>query len=66
MTRQTNQLRARYAPMYAAVIVALLAVSATGTSRTQAGNQSPAIDVSALMSSINTGSLPVQGHVDAF
>ena len=66
MTRQTNQLRARYAPMYAAVIVALLVVSATGTSRTQASNQSPAMDVSAVMSSINIGSLPVQGHVDAF
>jgi hypothetical protein len=66
MTRQTDQLRARYAPMYAVVVVALLALSATGTGQTQASNQSPAMDVSAIMGSIDTGSLPVQGHVDAF
>jgi len=65
MTRQSNQLRTRYAPMYAVVIVALLALSATGTSRTQAGNQSPAMDVSMIMATIDIGSLPVQGHVDA-
>ena len=65
MTHQTK-LRACYAPMYALVIVALLALSATGTSRPQAGDQSPAMDVSAIMSSIDIGSLPVQGQVDAF
>lgn len=66
MTRQINQLRPHYAPMYAVVIIALLAVSATGSDRTQAGDQSPAMDVSAIMSSVDISSLPVQGHVDAF
>ena len=63
MTRQTAQLRARFAPMYAAAIVALLA---TGAALTQAGTRAPAMDVSAIMASIDIGSLPVQGQVDAF
>jgi hypothetical protein len=64
MTRQTRELRPRYAPIYAVAIIALLAVSASGTGRTQVGNPSPAVDVSAMMS--NIGDLPVQGHIDAF
>jgi hypothetical protein len=66
MTRQTAQLRARFAPMYAAVIVMLFAVLATGAALTQARTQAAAMDLSAIMGSIDTGSLPVQGHVDAF
>jgi hypothetical protein len=64
MTSQTTQLRARHVGMYAIGILTLLAVTVGGAAWTQVGTQSPAIDVSAMMS--NTGNLPVQGHVDAF
>jgi hypothetical protein len=66
MTRQTLKLRPRYAPMYAVAIIALLALTATGSTWTRADNRSPAIDVSAMMNAIDVGSLPVQGHIDAF
>jgi hypothetical protein len=61
---QTTQLRARYACMYAAGILTLLAATVASTAWTSAPGQ-PAMDVSAIMGSMNTSSLPVQGHVDA-
>ena len=65
MTSET-QLRTRYARIHAVAIIALLALMMTGGAWTQVGHPSPAIDVSAIMSSIDTGNLPVQDHVDAF
>jgi hypothetical protein len=66
MTSQTIQLRARYARMYAVGILTLLAVTVTGAAWTQGTQQSPTIDVSEIMSSINTDSLPVDDHRNAF
>jgi len=63
---ETTQIRARYARMYAAGIITLLAATvATAAWTTNAPNQ-PAMDVSAIHSGVNTATLPVQGHVDAF
>jgi hypothetical protein len=66
MTRLNAHFRPRYAPLYVVAIVALLTATASWTSRIQAGTQTQAMDVSAIMATIDTGSLPVQGHVDAF
>jgi hypothetical protein len=62
---ETAQLRARYARLYAAGIFTLLAATVASAAWTQAPAQ-PALDVSAIMSAIDTASLPVQRHVDAF
>jgi predicted ribosomally synthesized peptide with SipW-like signal peptide len=68
MTAQlrTHQLRPRYAFMYAVGIVALLAVMATSAAWTKVDHQGLTMDVSAMMSGIDIGTLPVQGHIDAF
>jgi len=60
---QTNQI-ARYARMYAAGIITLLVATVASAAWTNAPGQ-PAMDVSAIMSAVDIGSLPVQGHVDA-
>jgi hypothetical protein len=65
MTSET-QLRTRYALIHVVAIIALLALIMTGGAWTHVGHASSAIDVSAIMGSIDTGNLPVQGHVDAF
>jgi hypothetical protein len=64
---ETNQLRARYARMYAAGIITLLAatVASAAWTPTPSAPSQPAMDVSAIMSTVDTGNLPVQGHVDA-
>ena len=64
---ETNQLRARYARMYAAGIITLLAATVATVAWTKAPDapSRPAMDVSAIMSTVDTGNLPVQGHVDA-
>jgi len=54
----------RYARMYAAGIITLLAATVASAAWTKAPAQ-PAMDVSAIMMSVDAGSLPVQGHVDA-
>ena len=63
---QTNQI-ARYARMYAAGIITLLAATVASAAWTKAPDASsqPAMDVFAIMSTVDIGSLPVQGHVDA-
>ena len=61
---ETNKLRARYARMYAAGLLTLVAATVATAAWTGAPGQ-PAIDVSAIMISVDSGSLPVQGHVDA-
>ena len=65
MTSET-QIRIRYARIHAVAIIAMLALMMTGGAWTQVGHPSPAIDVSAIMSGIDLGNVPVQGHVDAF
>lgn len=60
----TAQLHARYARMYAIGIITLVAATVGSAAWTKAPGQ-PAMDVSAIMFSVNTGSLPIQGHVDA-
>jgi hypothetical protein len=62
---ETSHIRARYARMYAAGIVTLLAATVASTAWTKGPSQT-AIDVSVIMSGVDTASLPVQGHVDAF
>ncbi len=64
---ETNQLRARYARIYAAGVIALLAatVASAAWTKTPKAPSQPAMDVSAIMSAFDTGNLPVQGHVDA-
>jgi hypothetical protein len=62
---ETSQLRARYARMYAAGIITVVAATVASAAWTKVPNQ-PAIDVSVIMSGVDTASLPVQGHVDAF
>jgi hypothetical protein len=62
---ETAKLRARYARMYAVGILTLLAATVGSAAWTKAPSQ-PAMDVSAIMSSVDIGGLPVQGHVDAF
>jgi len=64
MTDTSSKLRARYARMYAAGILTLLAATVASAAWTKAPAQ-PAIDVSVIMLGVDTGSLPVQGHVDA-
>ena len=64
MTTET-QLRTRFALIHVVAIIALLALMMTGGAWTQVGQPS-AIDVSAIMTSIDMGSVPVQGHIDAF
>ena len=66
MTTQTRQLRARYARMYAVAILTFLAVMVTGVAWTHVGHQPPTMDVFAMMSGIDIGTLPIQGHIDAF
>jgi len=61
---ETAKLRARYARMYAIGIITLVAATVGSAAWTRTPNQ-PAIDVSAIMISVDTGSLPIQGHVDA-
>ena len=61
---ETNKLCARYARMYAIGVVTLLAATVISAAWTYAPGQ-PAMDVSAIMSSVDIGDLPVQGHVDA-
>ena len=63
---QTNQI-ARYARMYAAGIITLLAATVASAAWTKAPDASsqPAMDVSAMMSTVDIGNLPVHGHVDA-
>jgi hypothetical protein len=61
---ETSKLRARYARMYALGILTLLAATVASAAVTVAPGQ-PAMDVSAIMISIDTSSLPIQGHVDA-
>lgn len=63
---QTTQLRTRYARIQVVGIIALFAVMAAGAAWTKAPASHQAMDVSAIMSSVDTGSLPVQGHIDAF
>ena len=67
MTDTSSKLRARYARMYAAGILTLLAATVASAAWTKAPDASsqPAMDVSAIMSAVDIGSLPVQGHVDA-
>ena len=60
---QTNQI-ARYARMYAAGIITLLVATVASAAWTKAPSQ-PAMDLSALMSTVDIGNLPVHGHVDA-
>jgi hypothetical protein len=59
---ETNQLRARYARIYAAGVITLLAatVASAAWTKTPKAPSQPAI-----MSTVDTGNLPVQGHVDA-
>ena len=63
---QTNQIRARCARMYAAGIFTLLAATVASAAWTNPPNAptQPAMDVSAIMNAVDTGNLPVQGHVD--
>ena len=61
---ETNQLRARYARMYTLGILTVLAVTVASAAFTAAPTQ-PAMDVAMIMNSIDTGSLPIQGHIDA-
>ena len=64
---ETTKIRARYARMYAAGIIALLAATvATAAAWTTNAPAQPAMDVSAIHSSVNMATLPVQGHIDAF
>ena len=64
---ETNQIRARYARMYTAGIITLLAATVASVAYTQTPDapRQPVMDVSAIMISVDTGNLPVQGHVDA-
>ena len=61
---ETTQLCARYARMYAIGIITLVAATVGSVAWTKAPGQA-AMDVSAIMFSVDTGNLPVQGHVDA-
>ena len=61
---ETAQLRARYARMYAIAIITIVAATVGSAAWTKAPGQ-PAMDVSAIMISVDIGNLPVQGHVDA-
>ncbi len=63
---QTTQIRARFARMYAAGIMTLLAATVAAAAYTTNAPAQPAIDVFAIHSSVDTATLPVQGHVDAF
>ena len=60
----TTHLRARYACMYAAGIIMLVAATFAGAAWTKAPTTQSAMDVSTIMISVDTGSLPVQGHID--
>ena len=64
---QSNQIRTRYARMYAAGIITLLAATVASVAWTKTPNapSQPAMDVSTMMSTVDIGSLPVQWHVDA-
>ena len=62
---ETTQIRTRYARMYAAGIITLVAATVASTAWTKVPNQT-AIDVSVIMSGVDIASLPVQGHIDAF
>lgn len=61
---ETSRLHARYARMYAVGVLTLLAAMVASAAWTNAPGQS-AMDVSAIMISVDTGNLPLQGHVDA-
>ena len=63
---ETTRIRARYARMYAAGIMTLLAATVAAAAFTTNAPGQPAIDVSAIHTSVDTEELPVQGHVDAF
>ncbi len=63
---ETTQIRARYARIYAARMMTLLAATVAAAAYTTNAPAQPAIDVSAIHSSVDTAALPVQGHVDAF
>ena len=63
---ETTQIRARYARIYAAGMMTLLAATVAAAAYTTNAPAQPAIDVSAIHSSVDTAALPVQGHVDAF
>jgi hypothetical protein len=63
---ETTLIRAHYARMYAAGIMTLLAATVAAAAYTTNAPARPAIDVSGIHSSVDTATLPVQGHVDAF
>jgi hypothetical protein len=51
--------------MSAAGIIMLVAATFAGAAWTKAPTTQSAMDVSTIMISVDTGSLPVQGHIDA-
>ena len=61
----TTQIRARYGRMYALAIAILAALSVAGAVGAGNGGQAT-MDVSAIMNSIDVGSLPVHNITDAF
>jgi hypothetical protein len=61
----TTETRTRFARMYAAGILTLVAATVASAAWTQASTGQSAIDVSTIMISVDTGSLPVQAHIDA-
>ena len=62
---ETTQTRTRFARMYAAGIITLVAATVASAAWTKAPASQSAMDVSTIMISVDTGSLPVQGHIDA-
>jgi hypothetical protein len=65
MTNQTAQLHARYARIYAAVVI-LTATALLGSVWANTTGPQTGIDVSALMQNIDTSRLPIQTNPDAF
>ena len=64
-TSQTTQIRARYARMYAAVII-MAAMAVGGSLWANSAALQTGIDISAMMRSIDTNRLVVQATPDAF
>jgi hypothetical protein len=64
---QTSQIRARYAGIFAAGMLTLAAATFASTAWTQAPTAASqaAMDVNVIMTGIDAGSLPMQGHIDA-
>ena len=65
MTRQTTQIRARYARMYAVVII-MAGMAVGGSLWANSAAPQTGIDVSAMMRSIDTSRLVVQTIPDVF